>query len=166
MHATEARKIMVQSKDLFSAGNNAPSPLLINLTKSIFFLLFLPKYTEWILGKKKKKNPLMLVCGFITGFSTLFLNQFVTDFASKKKRAFVIPHFVCILLPPLERSWSLAKRSEYQIKLYPFISVPLQPVQRCCEKESELKSSVLRKDGQWSQAQKHLKNSSLCFHQQ
>lgn len=56
MHATEARKITVQGKDLLSAGNNAPSPLLINLTKSIIFLLFLPKYTEWILGKKKKKK--------------------------------------------------------------------------------------------------------------
>lgn len=57
MHATEARKIMVQGKDLFSAGNNAPSPLLINLTKSIFFLLFLPKYTEWIFREEKKKSP-------------------------------------------------------------------------------------------------------------
>lgn len=159
MHATEARKIMVQGKDLFSAGNNTPSPLLINLTKSIFFLLFLPKYTEWILGKKKK-SPHAHLSFHHRVFNTI-TKPICHRFCFQKEKSILSCPILSLYYYPLQTGhgrW-LSYQS-IEIKLYPFISVLLQPVQRCCEKESELKSSFLRKDGQWNQTQKHLKNSS------
>lgn len=46
---------------IFFLQETLPSPLLTNLIKSIFFPLFLPKYTKCIL-EEKKKNPISCSC--------------------------------------------------------------------------------------------------------
>lgn len=45
-------RLQLRGKIFFLQETMLPSLLLTNLTKSTFFLLFLPKYTKWILGEK------------------------------------------------------------------------------------------------------------------
>lgn len=99
--------------------------------------------------RKKKKIPShALVSHSITGFSTL--NQLVTDFASKRKTAFCHSSFCLYITITFRQVRSLANLSEY-------LNRALANRFWYCEKESELKPSFLSKDGQWTQAQKHLK---------
>lgn len=140
-------RLQFQAK-IFFLQETLPSPLLTNLIKSIFFPLFLPKYTKCILEGKKKIPSHALVSHSITGFSTL--NQLVTDFASKRKTAFCHSSFCLYITITFRQVRSLANLSEY-------LNRALANRFWYCEKECELKPSFLSKDGQWTQAQKHLK---------
>lgn len=165
MHATEARKVTVQGKDLFSAGNNAPSPLLINLTKSIIFLLFLPKYTEWILGKKKKKKYPHARLSFHHRVFNTISKPICHRLCFQKEKSILSSPILSLYYQPLQRGHG--RWLSYQ-------SIKLSFIHSFLYCHSQFRGAVKRslnlnqvsKDGQWNQAQKHLKNSSLRFHQQ
>lgn len=96
-------RLQFRVKIFFSTGNNIPCPLLIYLTKSIFFLLFLPKYTEWILEEKIYIYPFSCSC-------LSFHHRAVFNTISKpichrlcfqKKNSILSFPILSLLLPPL-----------------------------------------------------------------
>lgn len=97
-------RLQLRGKIFFLQETMLPSLLLTNLTKSTFFVLFLPKYTKWILGEKK--SLLMLLLSFnAQGFQHYFQIYLSHTLLPKGKQHFDTPHFIFILLPHLDRSW-------------------------------------------------------------